>query len=136
MLTKMKTTFLSILILSLLIAIGGCSKVEFDPNDSVTSILSGEYGKDRLWILNVAENGSPIENKGYVRFDSKYLQDANFKFVNVLPGISSKEFKNIPLASDENGIIFEIPYQDGGQPIIITGTVTLGQMDINLKIKP
>lgn len=113
----------------------GCSKNEFNPEDYVQSLLSGEYGKGKLWNLNVILNGDTIQTEGYVRFDSKFqAEDADFRFMNVIPGESHKEFKKIPLTPADNGLAFTIDYSRKTGDIHISGTVTLGEMTVDMTI--
>ncbi len=131
----MKAKFITLILLSLLLSLttSGCSKDEPNPEDYFTSILSGEYSKEGLWKLYVTENGSPINDYGYVRFESKYLTEANFKFVNIIPGEATKEFKNIPLTDTEDGFVFKIEITEKHTSMEITGIVSLGVMRIDLK---
>ncbi|MDE6018975.1 MAG: DUF4925 domain-containing protein [Muribaculaceae bacterium] len=133
---KSKVLFQIVISLFVMVAMGGCSKTEYDPEDYITSILTGQYGAQELCKLNVTENGVPMETNGYVRFDSKYLKVADFTFVNILPGIPSKTFEAIPLTQTESGYIFEIKYQSNDRTIVITGSVAMGQMNINLTSEP
>lgn len=132
----MKTDFLKILILTLLISIGigGCSKKDIDSDDYITSMLSGDYSNGGLWKLNVTVNGEPIQNYDKVRFDSKDLTVGDFQFVNVIPGESKKEFKDVPLTATEEGIAFTINYTKSKENIEITGIVDLGTMTVNIKM--
>lgn len=114
------------------IGIGGCSKSENDIDNSITSILSGEYGKGDIWDLNVTVNGEPLQNYDYVRFDSKTLETADFLFVNVIPGESKREFKNIPLKTNEDGLMFSIDYIKSGKEVSISGSVWFGNMSVNI----
>lgn len=118
----------------MIIGMASCSKNEYDPDDFVTSVLSGEYGKDRLWKLNVTENGTPTETEGYIRFDSKYLKEADFRFFNVIPGEKECDFMNIPLSATSSGYEFSMEYQTAEKKIIIDGTVSLGVMTVNLSM--
>lgn len=79
----MRLKFLTFIILSLLLAVGAgsCSEEKYNPEDYVSSVLSGEYKKDGLWQLYVTENGKPLNDYGSVRFDSKYLKEADFTFI-------------------------------------------------------
>lgn len=130
----MKTKFILLTIISLLLAIGSgsCSKEEDDPDKYITSWLTGEYKKGGLYKLIVNENGKPLENYGSVRFDSKYLKDADIIFYDVIPGEKKREFKNVPLHEAEEGITFTIDYARGDKPITITGIVTLGEMAVEI----
>lgn len=130
----MKTRIFTLVIISLLLAIGAgsCSKKEFNPEDYTTSLLSGEYGKNQLWKLNVTVNGEPTEDYDYVRFDSKILKDGDFRFVNVIPGEKRKEFKDIPLTATEEGMTFTIEYEKNKKPVTIKGIVALGEMTVNI----
>lgn len=117
------------------IGMGGCSKEkDYDPDDYLTSLLTGDYGKGQLWDLNVTLNDKPLEDYGYVRFDSKALKDADFRFVKVIPGESKKEFKNVPLTATEEGISFIIEYKQGKMPVTITGIVDFGVMTVSIKM--
>ncbi len=130
----MKTRIFTFVIISLLLAIGtgSCSKNEINPEDYTTSLLSGEYGKNQLWKLNVTVNGEPTEDYDYVRFDSKILKDGDFRFVNVIPGEKRKEFKDIPLTATEEGMTFTIEYEKNKKLVIINGIVGLGEMTVNI----
>ena len=130
----MKTRIFTLVIISLLLAIGAgsCSKNEINPEDYTTSLLSGEYGKNQLWKLNVTVNGEPTEDYDYVRFDSKILKDGDFRFVNVIPGEKRKEFKDIPLTATEEGMTFTIEYEKNKKPVTIKGIVDLGEMTVNI----
>lgn len=116
-----------------LVSLPSCSKNEFDPSDSISSLLTGEYGKGKFWKLTTTINGDFITSDGYVRFDSKYqAEDADFRFVNVIPGESSKEFKHIPLTSAEDGLAFNIDYNHKSGNVHIVGIVTFGEMTVNM----
>lgn len=130
----MKTRIFTFVIISLLLAIGAgsCSKNEINPEDYTTSLLSGEYGKNQLWKLNVTVNGEPTEDYDYVRFDSKILKDGDFRFVNVIPEEKRKEFKDIPLTATEEGMTFTIEYEKNKKPVTIKGIVALGEMTVNI----
>lgn len=131
----MKTKFIIIIFTLLLVmGINSCSKNEYDPEDYITSLLSGEYKKYGIWKLYVTINGSAIEDYGYVRFDSKYLKEADFKFVDIIPNEHVKEYKNIPLLGTEEGCAFTIEDTINEKVIVITGVVSLGEMKINLNI--
>lgn len=131
----MKTKLL-FAIVSLLLTMGvcSCSDKKYDPEDYITSILSGEYEKEGMWELTVSINGTALDNYGYVRMDSKYLEDADFKFVDIIPGESIKEYKNIPLVSTEDGLSFTIKDIQNDKTIIITGIVTFGKMSVDIKL--
>lgn len=131
--SRMKTIKIFIVIISLLFAIGlgSCSKDDA-PDDVYTSWLTGEYKKGGPYKLSVTENGKPLENYGSVRFDSKYLKDADMIFYNVIPGEKKREFKNVPLHEAEEGVGFTIDYAQGDKPITITGIVTLGEMAVEI----
>lgn len=133
----MKTSFIKIVILSILITIGisGCSKKEYDPDDYSTSILSGEYSKGGIWKLYVTVNGESIENYDYVRFESKDLSTGDFKFVNVIPEESRMDFVDIPLTITEKGISFNISYTSSNQEILISGLIDLGEMSLNIEMR-
>ena len=130
----MKTRIFTFVIISLLLAIGtgSCSKNEINPEDYTTSLLSGEYGKNQLWKLNVTVNGEPTEDYDYVRFESKLLETGDFRFVDVIPGEKRKEFKNIPLTATEEGMTFTIEYEKNKKPVTIKGIVGLGEMTVNI----
>lgn len=130
----MKTKFVVLIILSLILTVGtgSCSKNDFNPEDFVTSWLSGEYGKKQFWKLNVTVNGESTDDYDYVRFDSKILKDGDFRFVNVIPGESKKEFKDIPLTVTEEGVSFTIEYVKNDSSIGIKGIVTPGEMTVNI----
>lgn len=128
----MKIVSFFILTLLLTVGISGCSKEKFDPTDTVTSIFSGDYGNSGLWDLVVTVNGEQIENHGYVRFDSKLMKEGNFKFIDVIPGESTKEFKNVPLVETDKGMSFKIEYSQSDKPIVITGLIILGKMTVDI----
>ncbi|MDE5675858.1 MAG: DUF4925 domain-containing protein [Muribaculaceae bacterium] len=130
----MKTRIFTLVIFSLLLSIGvgSCSKNEFNPEDYATSWLTGEYGKNQLWKLNVTVNGEPTEDYDYVRFESGLLVTGKFRFVNVIPGEKRKEFKDIPLTGTEEGVLFTIEYEKNHKPVTIKGTVTLGEMTVDI----
>ena len=132
----MKTKLLTLILFSLLMTMGmtNCSKNDFDPDDCFTSILTGEYGKSGLYHLYVTENGVPLDDYGYVRFDSKDLTVADFRFVKVIPGVSKKEFKNVPLIATEEGIKFTIEYTQKNHTVSITGIVDFGEMSIDINV--
>lgn len=124
----------AVIALVLAVAVTGCSdKDDIDPDDYVTSYLSGEYGKGSPWKLHVTVNGSPVENSGSVEFRSKELKEADLKFVNVIPGESRKEYKNVPLDAKEEGLSFTIADYKDGQPMTISGLVSLGEMTVDIK---
>lgn len=127
---------LTFVIVALFMAVGisGCSSHDYDPEDSVTSVLSGEYGKGQFWSLNLTENGNPLEVNGYVRFDSKLLKEGDFRFVDVIPGESVKEFKDVPLTGEENGMAFRIEFVKDRRNIEITGVVSFGEMSVDMKL--
>lgn len=110
----------------------GCSNNDYDPEDYYTSLLSGEYGKGKLWTLTTILNGDTIQTEGFVRFDSKYLKEADFRFVDVIPGESFKEFKNVELSDGDTGVKFTIDYPRKNDNIQIYGTVTLGEMTVDM----
>lgn len=123
------------ILFSLLLTIGisSCSNHDFDPNDYTTSILSGDYEKTGAYKLYVTENGEPLSDYGSVRFDSKDLKEANIRFVKVIPGVASKEFKSIPLVGTDDGITFTIDFDNNGKAIVIKGIVDLGKMTVDIK---
>ena len=134
---NMKTKTISLVVLAILmvIGIGGCSKgKDYNPDDYLTSILSGEYGNEKGWDLKVTVNDEQIDDYGYVRFDSRNLEVGDFSFVKVIPSESKKDFKNIPLTATEDGITFSIEYTKNTAPIIITGVVNFGSMIVNIKM--
>lgn len=124
------------ILFSLLLTIGisSCSNHDFDPNDYITSWLSGDYEKDGVYKLYVMENGEPLSDFGSIRFDSKDLKEADIRFDKIIPGVASKEFKNIPLVDTDDGITFEIEYENSGKTIVITGIVNPGKMTVDIKI--
>lgn len=130
----MKTRSFALIVLILLFVAGmsGCSDNDYDPDDYVTSLLSGEYGKGQLWSLIVSENGEAVETAGYVRFESKDLKEANFRFVDVIPGESVNEFRNIPLSTTEKGVTFTIEFIRNDKTMTITGVVSAGQMTVDI----
>lgn len=134
MLITMKSKYVIFIIITLIIPFGfiSCTTNDYDPEDYVTSILSGEYEKDGFWKLIVTENGKILEDYNYVRFDSKTLQTGDFKFVEVIPGIPILQFKNIPLKETETGFSFRMVYNEKEKHIIITGIISFGEMTINL----
>ncbi len=114
--------------------ISSCSKNEYDPEDYITSLLSGEYKKDGMWKLHVSLNGDPLENYGYVRFESKYMEVGTFRFVDVIPGISNVEYEKVPLKMTEEGSAFTITDNNSGNDFTIEGIVSFGEMTVNLKM--
>lgn len=136
----MKFKFLNLIFVSILLAAGfsSCSNHDFDPEDYVVSILSGQYGKGGFELI-VTENSVPIEYSGYVVFHAKDLNvkmEADFNFVDILPGESKREFKNVKLYDSEEGILFTIDYEKDKNPIEITGTLFYGSMTININTNP
>ncbi|MCH5234886.1 MAG: hypothetical protein J1E16_06300 [Muribaculaceae bacterium] len=136
----MKFKFLNLIVVSILLATGfsSCSNHDFDPNDYVVSILSGKYGKGGFELI-VTENSVPIEYSGYVVFHAKDLNvkmEADFNFVDILPGESKREFKNVKLYDSEEGILFTIDYEKDKNHIEITGTLFYGSMTININTNP
>ena len=136
----MKFKFLNLIVVSILLAAGfsSCSNHDFDPNDYVVSILSGQYGKGGFELI-VTENSVPIEYSGYVVFHAKDLNvkmEADFNFVDILPGESKREFKNVKLYDSEEGILFTIDYEKDKNHIEITGTLFYGSMTININTNP
>lgn len=130
---KTKKLFIfTVLSLLMVMGAGGCSND--DKPDYGTSIFSGEYGKDGLWELYVTVNDESLDNYGYVRFDSKEMKDAYFRFVDVIPGEHRKEFKNIPLTATEEGFKFSIDYDRAGSKIIISGLLEFGKMTVNINM--
>lgn len=112
--------------------VGGCSKTDYNQDDYITSILSGDYEKEGLWKLFVSENGVTRDDYGYVRFDSKNLKEGDFRFVNVIPGEPEKTFNNIPLSETENGWTFSIEFLQDETKIEIKGIISFGEMKIDL----
>ncbi len=131
----MKTKLLSFAIITMLftMVLGSCSNNDYNPEDYITSMLSGEYGKGGYKLI-LTQNGNPVETKGYVRFDSSLLQTGNFRFVDVIPGESKKEFKDVPLTSNDEGVLFTINYEKKGKTIVISGIINFGEMKVNLEI--
>lgn len=127
----MKPKIISFIILSLLLTmgLGSCSKKEFNPEDSITSLLSGEYGKVAR-KLEITVNDKPLDTKGYIRFDSKYLNFADFRFLDIIPGESTKEFKNIPLQQKYEGLVFAIKYKK--KKMVISGVIRSEEMIVNI----
>ena len=121
-------------IIALVAGLSSCSKNEYNPEDYVTSLLSGDYQKDGMWKLHVTLNGDTLENYGYVRFDSKYMDVGTFRFVDVIPGISNVEYEKVPLKTTEKGFTFTISDDNDGNNFSIDGIVSLGQMTVNLKM--
>lgn len=119
--------------LMLVVATTGCSKNEDIPDYSV-SLLSGDYGKESLWKLDVIINGEQTETDGIVKFYSSKLEYGDFSFLNVIPGVADKTFKNIPLTEEENGIGFKTEFTDNDRKIEISGTINFGAMTVNLKL--
>lgn len=130
---SMKTKYFVVLI-SLVLAVGfsGCSENEYDPDDYVTSVLSGEYSEDGMWKLSVSVNGEPLSDFGYVRFDSKYLKEGDFQFVKVIPNVASKEYGNVPLSITEHGCEFTIMDSKDEKPLRISGVIVLGKMTVDI----
>ena len=134
----MKSKILNLILVSILLTIGfsSCSNHDFNPEDYTVSILSGEYGKGG-YKLNVTENSESKEYIGYVRFFAKNLDakmEGDFTFVDILPGESKREFKNVTLIPMEEGFSFSINYVKDGDKIDITGTLVYGSMTINITI--
>ena len=137
---KMLDKVRSILLVGLLVLAGvfitGCSNNDPDPDDYMTSLLTGEYGKDKLWQLTTILNGDTIPTDGYVRFDQKYQADnADIRFVNIIPGESSRQFSKITLDSTEKGLAFTIDYVQKSKDIHISGIVSLGRMTVDMTLK-
>ena len=130
--------YIQAIVLLLVLTIGmclvGCSKDDNDPEDYYTSLLSGEYGKGKLWTLYTIINGDTIQTDGFVRFDSKDLKDADIRFINVIPEESFKEFKNVELSASERGCTFTIDYTRENDDIHISGAVVLGEMTIDMTL--
>ena len=136
----MKLKILNLIFVSILLATGfsSCSNHDFDPNDYVVSVLSGKYGKGGYELL-VTENAEPIEYSGYVDFYAKNLNvkmEADFDFVDILPGEPKRKFKNVKLSNIEEGIAFAMDYEKDKNHIEITGTLIFGAMTINISTKP
>ena len=121
-------------IIALVAGVCSCSKNEYNPEDYVTSLLSGDYQKDGMWKLHVTLNGDTLENYGYVRFDSKYMDVGTFRFVDVIPGISNIEYEKVPLKTTEKGFTFTISDDNNGNDFSIEGIVSFGEMTANLKM--
>ncbi len=105
----------------------------------ILKIISHRYFQENIRKMEFGNymsqiNGSAIEDYGYVRFDSKYLKEADFKFVDIIPNEHVKEYKNIPLSGTEEGCAFTIEDTINEKVIVITGVVSLGEMKINLNI--
>ena len=132
----MKTKIFNLILVTFLFTLGisSCSNHDFNPEDYVSSILSGEYGKGG-YHLYVTENGEEKEISGYVRFTAKNLEieKGDFIFVDVLPDESKKEFKDIPLIPTEEGFIFSMEYIKKNKTVVITGTLDYGLMTINIR---
>lgn len=127
--------FSGILTVLLMIGTAGCTKNnEYDPEDYVTSTLSGEYSKDGAWKLYVTVNGEPVDEYGFVRFDSKYLKVGEFKFIEVIPNQNIRVFKDIPLTLTNEGYTFVIDDIDQTCQITISGSVVFGKMTVNIEI--
>lgn len=112
----------------------GCSKNDNDPEDYYQSLLSGEYGKGKYWTLNTILNGDTIKTDGFVRFDSKDLTEGDFRFVDVIPGESYKEFKNVDLSASDEGVAFSIEYTRKADNVYITGIVSFGEMTVDMTL--
>lgn len=125
--------FLAVL-LAIVAGISSCSKNEYDPEDYITSLLTGEYKKDGMWKLHVSLNGDPLENYGYVRFESKYMDVGIFRFVDVIPGIANVNYEKVPLKMTEDGCAFTITDNNSGNDFTIEGIVSFGEMTVNLKM--
>ena len=132
----MKIRILCLVLLTLLMVTGldSCSKKDFDPDDYVTSMLSGEYSKGGIWRLHVSVNGQAQEDFGYVRFETKTLNEGDFLFSNVIPGDTHKEFHNVVLSATEQGYAFIIEYSQTSGSVMIKGTVAVGDMSIDIII--
>lgn len=130
----MKTKLFTLIVSAILIIIGatGCSNHDFNPDDYTDSYyFSNTYGIDGT-ILNVSENGIHVECSGCVRFQLKKDSKGDFDFVDVLPGESSKKYTDIPLASTEEGMTFEIKDSRQSKPMTITGTIKTEIMTVNI----
>lgn len=53
--------------------------------------------------------------------------------MNILPGESTREFRDIPLVETQEGYTFRIDYVRKKKKIIISGIVTFGEMKVDLK---
>ncbi len=114
-----------------MIAIGcySCSNNnDINPDDYITSILSGKYEKSGLNKLSVTVNGEPLDDYDYVYFTTKTEQEGDFSFVNVIPGIGKRDFKDVPLIYSEAGLTFSISDKEFG----ISGTIIPGKMTVNI----
>lgn len=136
----MKSKILNLVLVSILLAIGfgSCSNHDYNPEDYMVSIFSGQYGVGG-YNLNVTENEESKEYIGYVRFFAKNLEakmEGDFTFVDILPGESKREFKNVSLIPIEDGFSFSINYVKDGENIDITGTLVFGLMTINITTNP
>lgn len=127
-----KNTLVIGILLTIISFVTACSNNDYNPDDYFQSLLSGEYGHDRFWTLTTILNGDTIQTEGFVRFDSKYLKEADFRFVDVIPGESFKEFKNVELSDGDTGVKFTIDYPRKNNNIQIYGTVTLGEMTVDM----
>ena len=123
-------TVVSLLIIESIII--SCSTNEYNPDDYYQSWLSGEYGKDSLWNLVTIINGDTVNNGGYVRFDSKDLEKADLRFVNVIPGKTYQEFKDVQLTDMDNGLSFTIDYIRKANNVHIIGIVRFGEMTVDM----
>ena len=121
-------------ILAIVAGISSCSKNKYDPEDYITSLLSGEYKKDGMWKLHVSLNGDPLENYGYVRFESKYMEVGTFRFVDVIPGFPMWNMRRYSLKMTEEGSAFTITDNNSGNDFTIEGIVSFGEMTVNLKM--
>lgn len=130
----MKIKSLCLALLSLLMAAGaaGCSNKEYDPENYMRSVLSGEYGKNCMWGLHVSVNDEPLECPGHVRFESMYLKEGDFRFVEVIPGESRIEFKDVSLTSTDLGYAFSISHTQSHRTVVINGTMAFGHMSVSI----
>lgn len=130
-----RTVKAMLLLLTVGIGMSGCSHNEFDPNDYYVSLISGDYGKGSAWNLTTIVNGDTIDGNGVVRFYQKAnTYDADIKFINVIPGESTKEFKNIPIEAADDGLVFSIDYNRKAEKLHISGNVSFGEMTVDINL--
>jgi len=77
-------------------------------------------------------NGQTLEDYGYVDFVTKSQPKGDFSFVNVIPGVEKKDYKDVPLTDNEDGINYTITDSGSGEKIVITGIILPGTMTVNI----
>lgn len=134
----MRTKILTFIVLSLLVAIGttGCSD-DKNPDDYLESRAKRDYSsKDDNAKLTVFVNGEESPVNGTVKFFSKDMIVADFTFINVIPGIKEKIFKDVPITypDDDIDISFKIKSSTEDGDIIITGVFWPEKMTVNIEM--